>query len=994
MGKNKIISKRILSYLIAAILICMTFPLCGISASFSDIADNKAVETVTGLGLMEGNLDGTFMGEVQISRGEFAHIIANLFTKGDMSAEEWKKKYFTDADGAENSETEFVPDFSASEGVEIFSDVTSSNTYYNDIITVYGLGLMNGVVEGLFDAEASVTLQQAVKVMVNLLGYTPRAAIKGGYPNGYMYTANELKLLNGIDRSQNFNKLQMAQLLYNALEIEMLFLTGIGKTLEYKTYDNVTFLSEILGLYKYEGRLVDNGYTSLTGKSNILPEQIMVDSMVIKNKEAYVCDYIGRNIDVYYDYEENTLSYACLSRTDKVVEIASNDFREFKNNMFTYEKNGKNATVKVDKYAYLIHNGMGKSGYDNSDFKVNKGTIKIIKSSKKDTNDLILFEDYHSFYVDFIDPENKSVYSKATLASDDKKIDFEEKDDKLIVIYDKEGNNQSFDAIKAGNVLSVCQSDCYIKVYISNNKKTEFTVDSIENKNDITVYSGANKYVLSEDYIQMYPDAVPIPGKIYNVYFDVFDEIVKFTENTDGKASVVHIVKCASVGDSLEKTIKCKYYSLEGRMIVNELAERVRILKENDEEVSLTSTDKILEVMGKYNGLAKVAANADGYINYIELPGEQKDMNNTEGRLVRIDIGEPLTDNGILAYYFKQHQGFQGKALVTSAGTKVLEINYPITDINDIRKGNSLPSGVEAPSEESDYQMATISSFKDDDTFYVRAYTTVADSPFAEYVLHYKSVSQNLEKNTSVIGVVQDIYEGVNTLGDVGKIYETYTTNSTTEKLMLSDDFEGTVNLANETQYTDENGNIKAFEVEKGDLVRYSLDGNGRVTKFELVYDENAYNPSSGGRGVLAGTIGEHRGYLGETEYGKYNPMSFSTGDPNPKNGIEWSSGGAARFFSGSPLMVRDTAVKFTSQDLTANGSVYDKDNKAYITESYILGGFMYVKLDGDKVDASMQSAKTLLKPYEVVGNDCNRVVMMVRIGSVTRAVVYDGFLD
>ena len=71
--------------------------------------------------------------------------------------------------------------------------------------------------------------------------------------------------------SAGFNKFIMAQLLYNALEVEMLFLTGVGESLKYESYEDVTFLSEILGLNKYEGRLIDNGYTSLTGKTELMP---------------------------------------------------------------------------------------------------------------------------------------------------------------------------------------------------------------------------------------------------------------------------------------------------------------------------------------------------------------------------------------------------------------------------------------------------------------------------------------------------------------------------------------------------------------------------------------------------------------------------------------------------------------------------------------------------------------------------------------------------
>ena len=79
-----------------------------------------------------------------------------------------------------------------------FTDVDPSSSDYPYVKAAYDLGIINGNGTGTFGGADSVTLHQAVKMLVTLLGYKEKAEAFGGYPYGYMKVAQEKDLLDNI----------------------------------------------------------------------------------------------------------------------------------------------------------------------------------------------------------------------------------------------------------------------------------------------------------------------------------------------------------------------------------------------------------------------------------------------------------------------------------------------------------------------------------------------------------------------------------------------------------------------------------------------------------------------------------------------------------------------------------------------------------------------------------------------------------------------------
>lgn len=122
---------------------------------------------------------------------------------------------------------------------EEFSDVAEGHPNASAIYMAQGMKYVAGFGDGTFRPEEAVTAEQAVKLVVAMLGYKPLAEQKGGYPHGYMETAAQIGLTEGLALEQNvlITRAVAAQLLERAM-----YLPVMEQTVFKKDADEYTIL--------------------------------------------------------------------------------------------------------------------------------------------------------------------------------------------------------------------------------------------------------------------------------------------------------------------------------------------------------------------------------------------------------------------------------------------------------------------------------------------------------------------------------------------------------------------------------------------------------------------------------------------------------------------------------------------------------------------------------------------------------------------------------
>ena len=205
------------------------------SFAYGDVAADAdyatAVEVLSALDILKGDDKGNFNPDNTITRAESAAVIVRLLGLEEAAA------------GAAGA-TQFV-------------DVAADHWGSGYINMAAQSGIIAGYGDGNFGPEDAVTYEQFVKMLVCALGYEPKALTKGTYPTGYLIAAKEMKLTKGVSGSagQEAARAIVAELAYNALDINLMEQSGWGSDISYDVVAGKTLLSEKLEIYKVEATL-------------------------------------------------------------------------------------------------------------------------------------------------------------------------------------------------------------------------------------------------------------------------------------------------------------------------------------------------------------------------------------------------------------------------------------------------------------------------------------------------------------------------------------------------------------------------------------------------------------------------------------------------------------------------------------------------------------------------------------------------------------------
>ena len=207
-------------------------------AAFTDQADIKGdadvVDTLVSLGIIEGFEDGSFQPNATVTRAQMAKMIYVLRTgKSDASAYNDDKTSFTDI---------------------------GSHWARGYIKYCQSLGIIAGKSNTIFAPNATVTAQEAAKMLLVTLGYDANKA--GLVGAGWAAKTNALADENGLleDVNTSFTgpcpRQYAAQLIYNAIDTATVVWRDDAYTNQnYNGDDNKTIGEKYMGLHSVEGIL-------------------------------------------------------------------------------------------------------------------------------------------------------------------------------------------------------------------------------------------------------------------------------------------------------------------------------------------------------------------------------------------------------------------------------------------------------------------------------------------------------------------------------------------------------------------------------------------------------------------------------------------------------------------------------------------------------------------------------------------------------------------
>ncbi|MGI6751856.1 MAG: S-layer homology domain-containing protein [Anaerovoracaceae bacterium] len=332
--------RKVLSFVLVLSLVLGSFSMAfgaGATSDYPDVKDTNAegaVAVLSALGVINGYPDGTFKPEKTVTRAEMAKLIVVAL-------------------GMDNYVEGMYPTFPDAKG----------NWAQNFIAWCASYGIIEGFPDGTFKPNNTVTLQQAVTMVVRALGYQDQY-LTGTWPTSHISMAMSLDILDDIvATTAGASRGDVAKMLYNALSCSLINYDSAGNLAV--TGDSML---KRLGAYEFE-QVID--------RDNVIDAAIDINDYLgayakfwaidaDKDKETGITDYRT------FDKDDNPVDtkYECIVAVeDQISTFLTGDYTpggkaKFEVGDKTYEfKNNANGSGNIANWFY---NG-DVSGYDNDD---------------------------------------------------------------------------------------------------------------------------------------------------------------------------------------------------------------------------------------------------------------------------------------------------------------------------------------------------------------------------------------------------------------------------------------------------------------------------------------------------------------------------------------------------------------------------------------------------------------------------------------------------
>ena len=764
--------KKILCFFLIVCIIA-AFPV--FSADFNDIGEHpyqNEILDLAALGIVEGYDDGSFQPDNLLTRAEFCQLILRL-------------------NGVDNA--------SVSSNKQYYLDLPLEHWAFDAVGYMTAQGWLSGYNDGNFYPDRPITYNEAVKIVINFLGYKYRTEFAGGYPTGYQSVAMELSLtkgISGLSFDDSINRGEISKLLHNSLTIPLVRMIGMGQSATYEISDDKTILSEYLKGGKLTGVIEANEYYGIS-------DTLAAEGCILIDGENYLLaskadgNLVGEKITFFYRTDE-TANYPIIVRISDSesrelrIDVDQNPY--YQNLELTYDvTEDRTGTAKISPYVKLFYNGEMVDFSEEYIQNLQSGYIRLLSSEGTSTYDLMFVNDYQSMVVGSVNRDSEQV------KSNDYKITLEFSEDKDYIILDEQGNAVTFDNIEGGMVLTWFENDQYFEGYLST-KSVNGTVEETGSERDrfFMVVGGRKIYMQGDAGLSQNV------GDSVTIYIDYFGKGMFIDQQASTGKSYQYLAALGEDGTAdMDYAVKGQFYDMDKGLQVLTFEESPRV---NGTRYKNITQQKLEELIGTEPRLLALELGEDGRITSVETPTPFAELMENTG-----------SDGFCEVYGFQERMFLQDG---TSFDNKI-KIDRDNTRIMMV------PTDPATASERS-YQTVDWTSLVNGQTYEVAAYHHNKNYVEPDVIVcrTADTVAPNLTYNDPV-GIIADKSTVINEDEIPVTKYLVYTENK--EETLYIDPADIPV--------MDEE--LSAADLEVGDVIHYIADQFGYIKAFMRYYNKD-----------------------------------------------------------------------------------------------------------------------------------------------------------
>lgn len=531
--------KKIMAMLTALTIFAAALCQSAVFAAFDDVDEStqyrKAITTLTKLNVIAGYEEEgktLFKPDNTITRAEFTKLIVFMLGYQDLA---YSSINFDDV----------KPDFWAA----------------NYIQTAYNLGIISGMGNGNFEPDSPVTYEQALKMVVCTLGYEAFAQAQtqttDSWSEKYIKQAGAINLTKNIAFTGNMydgaSRGVIAQLMYNALEVEMYENNGYNWEKTEKT-----LMNDYLKVKELKGTLIGVEDTITEECKNELYENEMavmtnagetvtIDYSEYTQNDSEISKYLGNTITVYYrqlnaNDERKLVIIDDETTKNSQFEITYDNLNSFSGNTLKYyAENRKSETVKLKSADLTVrYNGKLVAAAD---------TITLVNS---DTNEESEFTRQEALEKWLTAGSGYTIYGDVKLTDNgsDGTVDMIQINDYDVMVAYAAPNTSDYritDKLVTGNFL-ILDPQAADYTYTITKGDTEIPITSIS-ANDVILYAKS----LDESLYSLFVSKESVKGSITSINsngtqmtiagksYNIGDKCASYIQEKDGKTLKVGV---------------------------------------------------------------------------------------------------------------------------------------------------------------------------------------------------------------------------------------------------------------------------------------------------------------------------------------------------------------------------------------------------------------------------------------------------------------------
>lgn len=679
-------------------------------------------------------------------------------------------------------------------GASKYSDVPDNHWASGYINVATNQGIVIGDDVGTFRPDDTITYQEAITIIVRILGYEPKALDDGGYPGGYMVVASDNKLNKNTTVSDGTTPVTrgiVAQVFYNALEVKMMEKVGFGSNAEYIIGEK-TLLKNKLNAEKISGQVSATSQSALNGTSSLNRDEVKIDKEIYKLANGVdVTTLLGYNVNAYLQEDDYDDKYVILispvASKNTELEISAENLEEITASQISYWKDKENdkkaTTVNLDDTKTMIYNGQAEAfDAEIADIADKAGYVRLLDTDRNGKFDIIFVTEFKNTVVKEVMLSSGKIidmYGGSTLT-----LDPEDEDLDYIIV--KNGEAIKLEQLKKWDVLSVSESrdKSIYRVYVSN-EVVEGKVKGISGNNELDI--NGKLYEIAQNY----PNDIRLSdeGKFY---LDIEGKIAAVDATSTLSSNYAYLMN-AAIPSAIDSNLQLRMFTKSGETVTLRATEKIRFNSKSSmkaEEVLEKLKDKDGKII---NQLITFETNSDGNIVSISTATD----NTASGAINEDHFTHNLTLEDAI---YKKATGKLGKVNISDK-TIIFDIPENWTD-------------------SSDFAIRTIDMFEDDTPYDALVFDMSKDYTAGALIVTSTDYQANAASDAAIVTNI------VSASNDDDVVVD---------KIYLTQGGESKTLLATESGIlTKDDGKTP---LQKGDIIQYNTNANGEITTYRVLFD-------------------------------------------------------------------------------------------------------------------------------------------------------------